>query len=111
MTKKCEECGEPQAGHNVSRRRILSWKLRGRIAGESWGVSGRQDRKAWMAGSTKRCMRFPGAADHEGGLEIGGISLVMLAGILCEFFLDSTLVKFCRDSFRLPENYCNWSVA
>ena len=29
----------------------------------------------------------------------------MLFDIFCEFLLDSTLVKFCKDSFGLPENF------
>ena len=69
------------------------------------GEVDRHDVKAWRAGSSKRSMRFPGAAVHEGGKESGEFSLVMSFDARSEFFLDSTLVKFSGDSFRLPENF------
>ena len=49
--------------------------MRGRNASGSMGEVDRHDVEAWRAGSSKRSMRFPGAAVHVGGKGERGILL------------------------------------
>ena len=77
-----------------------------------------------MAGSTKRCLSFPGAAtrkerkrlavarervvdntDKLKSLEVWGFSSVMLSNTFGELFLNNTLLKLGGGSFGLPEDF------
>ena len=48
---------------------------------------------------------FPAPPSKQEGSENKKFSLAMLFDTFYEFFFNSTLLKFCRNSFGLPENF------